>query len=225
MKLPSPRLMDLPAEPEGRNEDSTTKTAEEAFGGFGGEGLARISRNFPDGWRPESLEKAYPTQPPEPPKGSPEGAAAIKSCVAAYGRQTPPSRAARKVWDSASGALLVSASPRAVLPVFARAWPGGLAVPAQRRSAHTSQRGRRRGRPALRLPNGYLRRQRLPRVRGVQPGVPLQAFENLGLRGGVRRSVRCLARGTLPILRLLTAPVSRRTRARPRGSHSLAESA
>jgi hypothetical protein len=128
----------------------------------------------------------------------------------------PPLRAARKVCEPASETRLRSASRRAVALVPAGSWPGGPAARALGRSAYSGQRRRRRGRPASLLPSGCRPRQQLLRDPGLQPGALLQAFENSALVGGVRRRVRCFARGIRPILRLLIARVSKQREPRTR---------
>ncbi len=137
----------------------------------------------------------------------------------------PLARAAGKVSEPASGALPGSAPPRAPSSAPAGSWPARLAVRARGRSSHTGQGGRRQGDPAPRRPASCQDGPRPLRVPGFRPEVPLQAFENSGLTGGVRRRVRSLARGIRPILRLLTARVSQHRGTRVRVPFAPAEAA
>lgn len=215
MKVPSPLSKCLPAEPV-RPERSTAETAERAFGGSGGEALTRFSRNLADGWGPGNLEKAYSTQPPEPPKDSRDAVGTIWRSVAAFGGPAPPARAAGLVSEPAVSRKPGVFSLGAKLRTRAGAWFACPAIRTLVLSGHTGQRGRKQADPAPSRP-GSSRDGPFPlRVPGLQPGVPLQAFENSGLTGGVRRRVRSLARGIRPILRLLGARVYERQTARTR---------
>ena len=195
MKLTSGWLRWPLAEPGRRCKNSTTKTAEGAFDGFGGEAKARFSRNCADGRRLGISEKASSTQPPKPPKVSPEYVEIIGPWVAALGGPTPPARAARKVLEPASGGR-----PRLGLPVrrAARvrgAWPAGPAAGPSADWPTPGNVGQDQGlRPrSARVAPATTRFAR--RVPGFRPGVPLQAFENSGLAGRVRRGVRMFLRG------------------------------
>lgn len=134
----------------------------------------------------------------------------------------PPSRAAGTVSESAS-ACLGSALLRTVSPATLGTWHGGPAARALGRSAHTGRRVRTSGSLASSHPSSRRLPKLLQRVPGLTPDAPLQAFENSGLAGRVRRCVRLLTGGRGPILGSLAAHVRQRTGPRPRGSHSPAE--
>ncbi len=119
----------------------------------------------------------------------------------------PPARAARKIPRPICGAAHGSASPLVVSAAHAEAWPSAPAARALQRSRHRGQRTRTRGRPGPRSPGGCWSRRGLPRFPGLEPGTPLQSFENSGVTGGVRRRVRSFALGVRAVLRLLAARV------------------
>jgi len=130
-----------------------------------------------------------------PPKPDTHGFPGRNQELAGEHGSTPAPRAAGKVSEVASGTRPGSAFRHAVLPITARPGSGGPAARALERSSHSGQRRRTRGRPASQLPSGCRSRPQLLRVPGVQPGAPLQAFENSGLAGRVRRGVRMFLRG------------------------------
>jgi hypothetical protein len=105
----------------------------------------------------------------------------------------PPARAARKVSEPASGTRPRSPSPLAVSPTFARTRSAGHALPACGSAGHTGQRGRKQADPGPPRPGGCRDGPFPLRASGLQPGAPLQAFENAGLAGRVRRGVRMLS--------------------------------